>query len=204
MANDPQPSISQWILGAKQGHSQAIDALWKRYFDRLVLLARQRLASQSRRAADEEDVALSAFASFCRAAQAGRFPDLSERDGLWRVLITITAQKAVDRARHDGRIKRGGGRIRRESVFVHPDLSSQGRGLEEVIGDDPSPEFAAIMAEQCDRLLGRLNDELRQVAVAKMEEYTNQEIADRLDCSLSTVERSLRLIRRIWGEEVAQ
>ena len=72
-----------------------------------------------------------------------------------------------------------------------------------MIGDTPTPEFAAIMAEQCDHLLGQLNDDLRQVAVAKMEGYTNEEIADRLDCSLSTVERSLRLIRRIWQREMA-
>jgi RNA polymerase sigma factor (sigma-70 family) len=203
MTTESQPSISQWILGVKEDRSQAVDALWNQYFDRLVLLARQRLASQPRRAADEEDVALSAFASFCRAAKEGRFPDLSDRDGLWRVLFTITAQKAIDQVRYDGRAKRGGGRVRGESVLDHLDRLSQGRGLEQVIGDSPTPEFAAMMAEQCDRLLGQLNDDLRQVAVAKMEDYTNEEIADRLDCSVSTVERSLRLIRKIWEKETA-
>ena len=161
------------------------------------------MASQPRRTADEEDLALSAFASFCHAAKEGRFPDLSDRDGLWRILITITAEKAIDQARHDGRAKRGGGRVRGESAFDHPSPPSRARGLEQVIGDSPTPEFAAIMADQCDHLLGQLNDDLRQVAVAKMEDYTNEEIADRLDCSLSTVERSLRLIRRIWQSKMA-
>jgi DNA-directed RNA polymerase specialized sigma24 family protein len=55
-----------------------------------------------------------------------------------------------------------------------------------------------MVAEECDRLLGLLNDDLRSVALAKMEDYTNQEIAEKLGCSLSTVERSLRLIRKIW------
>ena len=73
-----------------------------------------------------------------------------------------------------------------------------------MIGDNPTPEFAAIMADQCDHLLGQLNDDLRQVAAAKMEAYTNEEIVNRLDCSLSTVERSLRLIRRIWEREMAK
>jgi RNA polymerase sigma factor (sigma-70 family) len=204
MTSESQPSVSQWIVGVKEGRSQAIDALWKRYFHQLVLLARRRLASQPRRTADEEDLALSAFASFCRAAEEGRFPDLSARDGLWRILITITAQKAIDQARHDGRAKRGGKRVRGESAFDYADLPSQARGLEQVIGDNPTPEFAAAMADQCERLLGQLNDDLRQVAVAKMEEYTNKEIADRLDCSVSTVERSLRLIRRIWEKEVGE
>ena len=204
MTEESQPSVSQWILGAKEGRSQAIDALWGRYFDRLVILARRRLASQSRRTADEEDLALSAFASFCQAAEEGRFPDLSDRDGLWRVLITITAQKVIDQTRHDGREKRGGGRVRGESALDFYDPQNRGRGLDQVVGDSPTPEFAAIIADQCAHLLGQLDDVLRKIAVAKMEDFTNEEIAERLDCSISTVERSLRLIRRIWQRETPE
>jgi DNA-directed RNA polymerase specialized sigma24 family protein len=123
MTADSQPSISQWIIGAKEGRSQAIDALWERYFEKLVRLARQRLAALPRRAADEEDLALSVFASFCHAAEEGRFPDLADRDDLWRLLITITAQKAIDQRRHDGRAKRGGGRVRGESALDQIDTS---------------------------------------------------------------------------------
>ena len=53
-------------------------------------------------AADEEDVALSAFDSFCRGAQRGRFPQLDDRDNLWRLLVVITSRKAVDLAQHEG------------------------------------------------------------------------------------------------------
>ena len=203
MTTENQPSISQWIVGAKAGHSQAIEALWGRYFEQLVNLARQRLGTLPRRVADEEDLALSVFASFCRAAEAGRFPDLADRDGLWRLLITITAQKAVDQARHDGRAKRGGGRVRGKSALALGGPENALQGLAEVVGDSPTPEFAAIMAEECSRMHNRLDDDLRRVALAKMEDYTNQEIAERLDCSVSTVERSLRLIRKIWQREMA-
>jgi RNA polymerase sigma factor (sigma-70 family) len=203
MTAESQPSISQWIIGAKEGRSQAIDALWARYFEQLVRLARQRLGSLPRRAADEEDLALSVFVSFCHAAEEGRFPDLASRDDLWRLLITITAQKAIDQARHDGRAKRGGGRVLGESAMDHDELESGGQGLEQVVGESPTPEFAAIVAEECARLLGSLEEDLRQIAVAKMEDYTNLEIAERLDCSVSTVERSLRLIRRIWRRKMA-
>jgi DNA-directed RNA polymerase specialized sigma24 family protein len=204
MSAESQPSISQWILGAKEGQSQAINALWGQYFQRLVRLARQRLAELPRRVADEEDLALSAFASFCRAAEEGRLPDLADRDGLWRLLITITVQKAIDQARHDGRAKRGGGQVRGESALAFGDPGDTSHGLAEVVGDSPTPEFAAIMAEECSRLLNRLEGDLQQVALAKMEDCTNQEIADRLDCSVSTVERSLRLIRKIWQREMAE
>ena len=57
-----------------------------------------------------------------------------------------------------------------------------------------------MVGEEYDRLLQCLKDDLRAVAVAKMEGYTNQEIAARLGCCLSTVERSLRYIRRIWRQ----
>jgi DNA-directed RNA polymerase specialized sigma24 family protein len=197
-----EESVSQWIVGTKQGDCQAVQELWKRYFEQLVRLARARLGGMPRRVADEEDVALSAFASFCRAAKQGRTPQLADRDGLWRLLIKLTAQKAVDQRRYDGCAKRGGGRVRGESALAHREVSESNAGLDRVIGDTPTPEFAAIVAEQCSRLLDCLSDDLRPLALAKMEGYTNEEIAGKLDCSLSTVERGLRLIRKIWQREM--
>jgi DNA-directed RNA polymerase specialized sigma24 family protein len=59
-----------------------------------------------------------------------------------------------------------------------------------------------MMAEECQRLLELLDDaDLEALAVAKMEGYTNKEIAKQFDCSVRTVERQLRLIRRKWQEE---
>jgi hypothetical protein len=52
-------------------------------------LARARLRNTPRRIADEEDVAPSAFDSFCRAARAGRFPRLDDRHDLWQILVLI-------------------------------------------------------------------------------------------------------------------
>lgn len=72
-------------------------------------MASRRRGDTPRHAANEEDVALSAFASFCRAAEQGRFPSLSDRDDLWKLLVVLTARKAVDLKRHEGRAKRGGG-----------------------------------------------------------------------------------------------
>lgn len=87
----PEPIVSQWILGAKQVDSQAVRRLWQCYFERLVRLVKRRLAECPRRIADEEDVALSVFASFCSAPKAARFPNLADRHDLWRLLIKLTA-----------------------------------------------------------------------------------------------------------------
>ena len=92
-----QVSISHWIQQLKEGEQAGIQALWDRYFTRLVELARKKLAGAPRRAADEEDVALSAFDTFCRRAAEGHFPRLADRDDLWQILVMLTLRKAVKR-----------------------------------------------------------------------------------------------------------
>jgi DNA-directed RNA polymerase specialized sigma24 family protein len=190
----PTSSVTDWIAGLKAGDEDAAQKLWENYFRRLVGLARRKLRGAPRRVADEEDVALSAFASFCRGARQGRFPRLCDRNNLWPLLLKITARKAVDWIEHERCQKRGGGAVRGESALAgSPD---------EVIGPGPTPAFAAEAAEECRRLLGLLTDpELRSVAVWKLEGYTNAEIAARLGCVTGTVERKLRVIRTVWGQE---
>src|ERR1051325_667168 len=106
-----QGSVSNWIGQVRQGEEQAAAQLWQRYFHRLVALARTNLRGVARRAADEEDVVLSAFDSFFRGAEQGRFPNLEDRDGLWRLLITLTTRKAAHLRRDERRLKRGGGAV---------------------------------------------------------------------------------------------
>src|SRR5919206_1363508 len=120
MSMRPEASVTQWIDRLKAGDPDAAQKLWERYFRRLVRLARQKLRAAPRRAADEEDVALSAFDSFCRGLERGRFPQLQDRDDLWRLLVVITARKAVDQVQHEARAKRGGGPVQGESVLVRP------------------------------------------------------------------------------------
>ena len=184
-------SVTFWIGRLKAGDAQAAQKLWEAYFRRLVGLARKKLHGVPRRAADEEDVVLSAFDSFCRGAGRDRFPRLQDRDDLWQVLVLLTARKAIDLRQHEGRAKRGGGTEPAEAAV-----------LEQVVGREPTPEFAAQVAEECRRLLAKLDDpDLRALALWKMEGYTTEEIAARLGCVPRTVERKLRVIRSLWGEK---
>jgi DNA-directed RNA polymerase specialized sigma24 family protein len=186
-------SVTQWIGCLKAGHEEAAQALWKRYFGSLVRLARGRLRNACRAATDEEDIAVSAFHCFWRAATAGRFPQLADRGNLWRLLATIAAQKAVDQRRRQRRDKRGGGRTR-----VAGDLA-EGDVLALVAGREPSPELAARLDEEYQHLLDRLGDqELRRIAVWKLEGENNDAIARRLGWGLRTVERKMGVIRAIW------
>jgi RNA polymerase sigma factor (sigma-70 family) len=191
-----------WFEQIQEGDSVAARAIWERYFPRLVRLAREKLRGASRRVSDEEDVAASAMESFVLAAQKGRFPDLADRNDLWRLLLQMTARKAIDLRRHENRQRRGGGQVRGESAFGGAGPAGEYAGLAEVIGDVPTADFAAMTAEEYQRLLERLDDADQQnLAVAKMEGYTNKEIAKLRGCSVTTVERQLRIIRKKWQQE---
>jgi DNA-directed RNA polymerase specialized sigma24 family protein len=195
-------SVSLWINQVKDGNDEAVQQLWHTYFHRLVALARAKLRGTQRRTEDEEDAALSAFDSFCRGAEHGRFPQLNNREDLWRLLVMITARKASDLAEREGRLKRGGGQVRGDSAIGDP-ASSSARGWEAIAGNEPTPAFAAQAVEEYQRLLAQLgDDELRRIAVWKMEGLTNQEIAARLQCAVPTVERRLRIIRKTWSAEL--
>jgi RNA polymerase sigma factor (sigma-70 family) len=192
-------SVSQWIDGLKAGDEVAATKLWRRYYQRLVGLVRKKLGGSPRRAADEEDVVLSAFKSFCQRAQEDRFPDLRDRDDLWHLIVCITERKAYDQLRDQTRKKRGSGLVAGESAFGDFQAFSDGAGINGVAGPEPTPEFAAEMVEAVDRLFDQLDDdELRQIARHKLEGYTNEEIARKIGRALPTVERRLRLIRKSW------
>jgi len=197
-------SVSQWIEGLGARDEMAAAKLWQRYYHRLVGLAYKKLRDAPRRVADEEDVVLSAFQSFCQRAQDGRFPDLRDRNDLWRLIVRITERKAYDQLRAQTRKKRGGGKVVGESALVDGEASDGGAGIQRVESPEPTPELAAQTAESMDRLLGLLDDgELRAIALLKLQGFTNEEIAAEIGRALPTVERRLRLIRDIWQEEVA-
>src|SRR4051812_19394385 len=157
----PMPTddaVTVWLGQLQAGDAAFARPLWDKYFHRLVGLARTRLRDTPRRAADEEDVALSAFDSFCRNAARGRFPELTDRDGLWRILASFTLRKAAHHCRDATRRKRGGG-----------STDEGADGLGDLLGRDPTPELAAELAEECDRLLAALGDaELKRVALLRM------------------------------------
>ena len=199
MKNPNEDSVTRWIGDLKLGggSGEAARLLWERYFEQLARLAQSWLQSAARGVADGEDVALSAFDSFCRGTAEGRFPQLANRDELWRLLFTITARKAANQRRRERQLKRGGGRL-----VAGVDLdggAAKGDALAQVAGTDLGPEYTAAVADEIRRLFTELPDEsLRVVALLRMEGYSNEEIATALDSSLRSVERKVQLIRAAW------
>jgi DNA-directed RNA polymerase specialized sigma24 family protein len=183
-------SITELLRRLAAGDAEAAQRLWALYFPRLLGLAQRRLAGHAPAADDAEGVALSALASFFLGAGRGGFPALHDRDALWGLLTVITARKALDLVARQGRQKRGGGR------------APVAQDLDQLAAPQRPPDLEAELAEECQRLIERLGDErLRSVAVWKLEGQTDAEIAQRLGCSIRTVERKVRLIRTILAEE---
>lgn len=183
---------------------QTAEEVWTEFFPRLIGLARKRLADLPCRDFDAEDVAQSALKSFFRGQQEDRFGRLTSRDEMWRLLATITARKVTRQRRRMMADKRGGGDVRGESVFLRPGSGEDSTvpGLGGISGGHKMPETIEEILQTCGDLLEQLpDDKLRRTAIMRLEGYSNQEIADELNCSVARTKQRLQRIRELWGDE---
>lgn len=196
----PREEVTQWLKQLGDGESDVCRLFWEEYFGKLTRLARRKLGDFPRRDLDEEDIALSAMNSFFQGMREKKFDSLHDRSDLWKLLVTITARKTTAKKRHRYAKKRGEGRIRGESIFVKAGSDEQDFGIGEILGNEPTPQLAVSLAENCRILLEKLDDEtLRQIAIMKLEGNSTEEIASELGCVRRTVERKLQRIRNIWS-----
>ncbi|MGB7325023.1 MAG: ECF-type sigma factor [Rubripirellula sp.] len=189
-----EDSITVWFDQLREGDPTAAAKLWDRLFERLAEVARTQLSN--RRVSDEEDIAAGVMTTLCNAADRGTLPSIDNRDDLWRMLLSWTKNDCIDQGRSDGRAKRGGGMVRGDSVF--DDTSKAGFDL--IADVSPSPETLTEMDEQLQTMLTKLGDPmLSEIAVAKMEGYSNEELSIRYEVTTRTIERKLAMIRQRWS-----
>ena len=201
-SSDRVGSVTFYLEQLKDGNASAATPIWNEYFSKLVNVARGKLKSFPRTAADEEDVAASAFRTFCAHLDSGAFPKLDDRGDLWQVLYVITTRKAISLIRRETTLKKGGGRVIQASAL---NGDSEADALAEFAGTEPTPEHAAEIAEEYGRLLDKLNEgELRRIAIWKLEGFNNAEIAGKIGRSIPTVERKLARIRTLWEHEIRE
>ena len=196
-------SVTAWIAELKQGDAEAAEHLFKRYFEQLVRLAEKHVNSTRQRGVDAEDVADHAFADLVLGAPKQRFPKLTDRQSLWQLMIAITKHKATDAIRKETRIKRGGGRVRGESILIDRDVDGGSRGFAEVIGNEPTPDDLAQYNDVLTRLLDVLDrsnpgGDLRQILMRRIQGETINEMAAAFDVVPETIQRRIKRIRVIW------
>lgn len=199
MGNDAE-SVSILLQQLKHGDEDASGEIWKRYINRLVPLARHKLAGLRSAVVDEEDILVSVFDRFFKAAEGEQFARLNDRHDLWQVLLLLTERRVADQYRKSHAQKRGGGNVA-GLADVNPNDSMAADNLMELADKGPTPEFAASFADQLEVAMERIQESTtREVAIFRMEGYGTKEIAEKLQISLSSVERKLRMIRSIWEE----
>lgn len=197
-------SVSQWLEELKGNDPKAAEKLWIRYVEKVARLARRHFVGRRGRVANEDDVIAEVFTDFLHGVRDGRFPRLSNRNDLWQLLVLLTERKAVDQLRRHSASKRGGGLVAGESAFEKTGkVGSVIQGIGQVVGGEPSPEFAVELADLFAHLLQALGDEtLRTIARDTIAGHTQEEIAHAVGLSIPSIQRKLRIIRQCWEKEL--
>ncbi len=120
MSSEADGSVTRWIGDLKAGGEAAAQPLWERYFDRLVHLARNKLraAVGAGRRRGRGGRGPQRLRQLLPGRRRGRFPQLTDRDDLWRLLVVLTIRKALDQLATPGR---GQARRRPAGRRVGPD-----------------------------------------------------------------------------------
>ncbi len=198
ISDDP---ITVWMDQLRNADDLAANKLWSHFVCRLHELAREKLRPKTRRVYDEEDAAQSALHSVFAGLLEGRFPDLRDRNSLWSLMLVITSRKISNRHRYDQQQRRDVRRTLTKSMLKNTSDSSIAG--DDLVANEPTPEFAEEFTEVCGQLYDCLEDaSLKEIALMRIEGYLDGEIADRLNCSRRTVQRRLEIIRRQWKEWV--
>ena len=193
-------SISVWIEALRQGDPDAAERIWNHFHQRLVRFAAQRLDRNVGRAADAEDVLQNVFLSLYQRMTEGKLEGVSSEESLWQLLYVITGNKIRNHVRDAKAKKRGSGKVRGDSIFITSGQPEVAVGFDHFSTAEPSPEDLLTLEETMAELLGRLPEEHRVIATLKMQDHSNFEIAEKLNCSLATIERRLKKIRELWQQ----
>ena len=188
--NEAEQEWTDWVSKLVAGDESTAADFWNQYGPRLRRLAGKHLAVGMERRVDADDVVQSACRSFLCRVQDDEFV-LADSESLWRLMCVITMTKLRGKIRFHTRQKRG---IDRERHFE----SSAGEGFiagKRIESDEPSPEEAVAFAEQFERLLSVMDEAEQTVVELKLEQYTHQQIAERLGCSERTVRRIVKRIQ---------
>jgi RNA polymerase sigma-70 factor (ECF subfamily) len=179
--------LDRWIVGLRQGHPDTLTDFWKRFGPLLERLAEKNMAPGLRPRLGPEDVVQSVCRTFFRRAKEGQF-QLDDQDNLWRLLVAITLTKIREKTRYHMRDKRG---MQHERALAAGD-DSVGPALPAA---GPTPAEMAEFTDLLEATLAGLDEEERQVIQLKLQEFTHDEVAEKLGCSERTVRRILKKVQ---------
>ena len=179
-------SVTSWLFRLNSGDESVIFLLWKRYWQKLVKLAKTDLAAfQNRAADDEEDIAQKVFTEVWQCVRSEHASKPHNRAELWNLMIVITYRKIVDNQRSMLTKKRGGGEP------LHPLLNAE-----------VAPDWAVLLNDDLDRLAELKGEMAKEIVELMMAGFDQVEIAEKLKTSPRTIQRRLALIRQAWLKHI--
>jgi RNA polymerase sigma-70 factor (ECF subfamily) len=176
------------VRRVRAGDETAADALFHRYLERLIDLARSRLSRKMARRLDAEDVVQSAYRSFFLNIRHGRY-QLQFSGDLWRLLAAITIHKVRRQVRRHTAEKRSVDL--EESGVLELILESQREGARM-----PTPDEAATLVDELQQVLAGLSPLYRQIFEYRLQDRSVEDVARRAACSERTAHRALAIVRQ--------
>ena len=201
MSSSSPGSMTRWADELRSPDAKVRDEaarqIWERYASRLLEVVRRHLDDRIRRREDEDDVLQSMYQSFCVSRRRADQP-LRSREDLWRLLVHITLCKVANTAKRHRAARRD---VRREQALVGPGADGEGGDalpdwlLELMDRSEPTPDAALVFEEELQGWLAPLSDDLRRIALWKLEGFTNKEIGVKIERTERSVELKLQIIR---------
>ncbi len=200
MREESDESVSGWISRLPHGDKDAQAKIWERYGDVVTRMARRFLGGVQRRDSDEEDVSVQVLCSLYKKFESGDFSEVTNREQLWGLLMSMTRNKAAETARHKRALKRGAGNVRGESVFQ--DAQNEKNGLDQQVQTRGQLDPAEYQTFQFMELIDCLgDDELRKIALLRIGGFSNAEICERTGLEERTLFRRFEKIKSILQVE---
>jgi len=192
--HDSSDVDAKMFAGLRQGDGAAVGEFCARYGPLIERLAERRLSAPLKRRIGAEDVAQSVCRTFVRRAGQGEF-ELPDGGGLWGLLCAIALTKIREQTRFHLRQKRS---LRDERHFDSVDGGGE-RKMPETPATEPLPDETAEVADVFDKLISAFDDEERKIIELKLQDFTSDEIAARLECSERTVRRFMKRVQERLG-----
>lgn len=184
-------SVTVWVKQLPAGDLAAQEAIFRRYQEPLVAYAAFRLKQLGVRATEADDIAQEVFMGLFRRTVDGKMPDLIDRDDLWLKLRRICGDRVKD--------------ARRKRTL----------NTESALGDgvDVSVVGLARVAEQhfddcvltlehglLQHYLRQRSPDLPEIASLRMQGYSIDQIAEKLQLPPRTVDRRVQWINELCDE----
>ncbi len=178
-----QPDSQRLIEQLRDGTNDAATAIYDRYLERLIALARSRLSPKMKRRVDPEDIVQSAYRSFFVHAERGDYR-LSESGDLWRLLAATTLHKLYGQVEKHTAEKRA------------IDREGPGEALAGVDTREPSVVDLIAVGEQLGIVLDALTPDERRALSASLEGQNVEQISKAMHKSERTIRRLLQTARQ--------